>query len=259
MIWVIQLGILDTVVITDIAPPVTVHSEKGRHFEMVNRPYFGLSLCINGQITYSMNGQKYVSDKTSAILLPQGGSYSLYGDKDGVFPVINFKCENLDCHTITLFPLKNPDVCIKHYENIKKLFLFNENKLKVYSIFYDLIDSISKEQLAKQNILYPAMKYLEKNIADPQLSNTQLARQAGISEVYLRKQFLTHYNTTPKQYILDVRIEKAKQMLIDTPYKITAVSESCGFSSVYHFCREFKKRTGLTATEFAMQNRLYKI
>ena len=86
-----------------------------------------------------------------------------------------------------------------------------------------------------------------------------LAEKCGISEVYFRRLFTEQYKVTPKQYIIDLRINKAKQLLTDGIFKIGAISESCGFSNPYHFCRVFKEKTGLTPTEFMKQNKILKI
>ena len=73
---------------------------------MTNRQSYGLSLCISGQITYTMNGENYISDQNKAVLLPKGGTYSLHGDKEGFFPVVNFKCENFNCDEIVVVSLE---------------------------------------------------------------------------------------------------------------------------------------------------------
>lgn len=247
------------IIITDIKKPITVQSSKDRKFVMINRTSYGLSFCKSGQITYKMKGKDYVSDKSHAVLLPKGATYSLHGDKEGLFPVINFNCLNLNCDTIKLIPLKNPDACIKEYEKIKSMFLFSENRLKIFSAFYDLLDIVTNQQRTQQNPLSDAVKYIEENISDYSLSNIDIANHIGISEVYFRKKFHAEYNTTPKQFILNKRIEKAKQMLIDTQLKITDIAEQCGFSSLYHFCRAFKEKTGFTPTQFSKQNKVYKI
>ena len=259
MVSVIKMGILDNIVITDIETPIIVHSEKGREFQMTNRQSYGLSLCISGQITYTMNGENYISDQNKAVLLPKGGTYSLHGDKEGLFPVVNFKCENYNYNEILVLPLENPQACIKNFESLKGLFLHDANNLKIYHAFYELLDKVSSANSQKQNPLDPVIKYIADNIQNPELSNPYLARQIGISEVYLRKLFSAHYNITPKQYVLDIRIRKAKQMLRDTPFTVAAIAEECGFSSVYHFCRAFKQRTGLTPTQYAVNSRVFKI
>ena len=49
-------------------------------------------------------------------------------------------------------------------------------------------------------------------------------------------------------------IEKAKQLLIARSCNVEDVAEQCGFSSVYHFCRTFKTRTGMTPTQYSRAN-----
>lgn len=253
------MQLFENIIITGIEAPIIVHSKKGLKIKMTDRESYGLSFCIQGQITYTMNGKTYISDPNHVVFLPQNGNYSIYGNKEGFFPVINFKCENFNCDSIMVLPLQNSRSYIKDFEKIKNLFLFKENKLKIFSVFYELLNKISKEQLPQQNPLHSAIRYLENNISDPQLTNIELARQAKISEVYLRKLFLAHYNTTPKQYILDIRIQKAKQLLADSHFTVTSISEECGFSSLYHFCRAFKEKTGLTPTQYAKQNKTFQI
>ena len=81
---------LSNITITDIKEIFTVFSPKGRFVKIENRKCFGLSFCIDGQITYTHNGNKIISDKNYAVILPEGQTYTLYGDKTGSFPVINF-------------------------------------------------------------------------------------------------------------------------------------------------------------------------
>ena len=253
------MDILDNIIITAIETPVIVHSEKGRNFQMKDRSCYGLSLCTRGQITYTMNGKRYISNQDNAILLPQGGEYTLFGDEEGIFPVVNFKCENFNCNEIIVFPLESPQACIKNFETLKHLFLQEANNLKIYHTFYELLDNVSSADFKEQYPLHPIVKYIADNIQNPKLSNSCLARQLSISEVYFRKLFFAHYNITPKQYILDVRIRNAKQLLRDTPFTVAAIAEKCGFTSVYHFCRAFKQRTGQTPTQYAINKRVFKI
>ena len=246
-----KLNNLNNIIVTDIQRPLIVHSEKGHRFQMKDRQSYGLSFCISGQITYTMNGKKFISNQSNVVILPQGGTYTLFGDKEGLFPVINFKCENFDFDQIIVLPLENPQTCIKDFDTLKDLFLHNKNHYKIYSTFYELLDKVAAVNSQKQKPLEAVIKYIDANIQNPKLSNTNLARQLGISEVYLRKLFLAHYNISPKQYILDIRIRKAKQMLRDTPFPVAAIAEECGFSSVYHFCRAFKEKYGITPSNTA--------
>ncbi len=249
----------DEMVVTNIRQPTVVHTKKGTFFTMENRQSFGLSFCLGGQITYTMNGKKYISDPNHAILTPQGCGYYRVTDSEGSFPLINFFCSGLDLKEIAVIPLDDPQDYIQRFKTLQQLFLRNESRMKIFSAFYELLDLLGAPSERNSERLIFAVKYIEEHMQDPTLSNVELAKYLGISEIYLRKQFQTHYRVTPKQYILDARIRKAKQLLTDTPFTVTAIAEECGFSSVYHFCRAFRQRTGKTPTQYAQENRTYQI
>ena len=244
--------------VTDIKGLFTVLSPKGRKVTIKIRKSYGLSFCVEGQITYEMNGKQAVSDQYHAVILPKGQGYSLRGDKTGKFPVINFDCKEFLCDEVISLPIQNPDTYIKDFEKMKALSLFEENRAKMMSVFYNILHRLSTEG-SVHNAILPAVKYIEVNYQNPRLSNAELAEQCNISEVYFRKLFTEAYKTTPKQFVVDVRINKAKQLLSDGILNIAAVSEECGFSNQYHFCRLFKEKTGFTPTEYTKRNRIYKI
>lgn len=249
---------LNKITVTDIKELFTVSSPKGRNEVIKNRKSYGLSFCSAGIITYEINGKQIVSDKCHAVILPKGQSYSLYGNKSGIFPVINFDCKEFLCDEVISLPIKSADTYIKDFEKMKALSLFEENRAEIMSVFYSILHRLSLESSVR-NVIIPAIKYIESNYQNPKLSNAALAKKCNISEVYFRKIFTETYKTTPKQFIVDMRINKAKQLLSDGILNIGAVAEKCGFSNQYHFCRLFKEKTGLTPTEYMKQHRIYKI
>lgn len=249
---------LNKITVTDIKQLFTVSSPRGKKAEIRNRESYGLSFCEDGKITYTINGKRSVSDNKHAVILPKGQSYSLHGDKTGVFPVINFDCVDFLCDEVISLPIKYPDTYIKDFEKMKALSLFEGNRAKMMSIFYDMLDRLSTESLPR-NIIAPAVKLIERSYNNPKLSNTELAEVCHISEVYFRKVFYETYKTTPKQFIVNIRINKAKSLLSEGRLKINAVAEQCGFTNQYHFCRIFKEKTGITPSEYIDANKVYKI
>jgi len=127
------------------------------------------------------------------------------------------------------------------------------SRLKVMHIFYGILARLASEGTENAGILTPAVSYLDNHFCDPLLSNQILADVAGISESYLRRLFLDTYKTSPKQYILEMRAQKAKQLLSETRDSVSDIAPACGFASIHHFCRTFKEITGLTPTAYRNQ------
>ena len=189
------------------------------------------------------------------MLLPKNAAYKLFGDKEGLFPVINFDCADLNVDTVTVLPIKDFTKYIKDFNLLSNCFIHNNKKLKQFEIFYGILGNLDSEQV--NSPLDATISYIQEHLSDDTLSNNFLAQKMGISEVYLRKLFISHLGITPKQYILDLRIKTAQQLLISTSKSITEISEKCGFTSVYHFCRIFKLKTSFTPTEYISKNRTY--
>lgn len=250
---------LKKITVINIDDAITVFSPKGRNVKMESRYCYGLTFCQKGQITYTHKGKEYISDPEHVILIPQGETYTLYGNKEGNFPVIDFFCSEFVCDTFKVYRINELEPYLKDFEKIKSLFLFDRNKPLIYSIFYRMIDRLMREQQPKSNILYPAIKFLENNISNPELSNYILAKQANISEIYFRKLFFEKYGITPKQYILDIRMQKARKLLTESEFSVSAIADECGFSGVYSFSRAFKEKNGVSPTEFSKQNKILKL
>ncbi len=249
---------LNNIVVTEINNVLTVHQIKGKKHINHNRKWYGISFALSGQITYEHKGKKFVSDKSCAIILPKGETYTLYREKEGLFPLINFQCMNFPCDTFIRIPLENTSYLKACFDEMQNFFLSGRSKAKLMSKFYDIIDYLSKQSNTDFKALSKAIAYIEENY-HTDITNSTLANKCLISEEYFRKLFKKKYGISPKQYIVNMRISKAKQMLTEGIYKINAISEKCGFSNPYHFCRFFKQKVGMTPSEYMNKNRMYKI
>lgn len=243
---------LENIIVTEISGLLTVYSEKGRYDRMNNRRSYGLSLCTDGQITYIQNEKEYVSNHGCAVILPKGGTYGIRRDKTGYFPMINFDCLDFLCDTITVIPIQNANQLIADYEKIKKLFYFNGSRAQIFSIFYGMLHELCSDDIPHE--LRGAVRLIRGDCCDPSLTNARLAAECNISEVYFRKLFTKHFGRSPKQFMIDLRIQKAKQLLSEGVISVSAISERSGFSNPYHFCRLFKQRTGITPSEYRKAN-----
>lgn len=250
---------LQDIIITDIDSIQTISRTKGQNSHIVDRKWYGLSFCLEGQLTYCHNGHDFVSAPGYAVILPKGKTYNSCADRSGQFPLINFQCIGLSLDTITVIPLQSDDPYISNFESMKRLFPLPHSKLRVMELFYGILGQLSMDLDSNAGSISPVIQYLEEHISDPKLSNSVLAELLGFSEVHFRKQFAQLYGMPPHQYIVELRIRKAKQLLTDGILSISAIAEQCGFSSVYHFSRAFKNRVGISPSEYTRINRLHKL
>jgi AraC-like DNA-binding protein len=93
--------------------------------------------------------------------------------------------------------------------------------------------------------------YIESNLVRNDLDIEEIARRMGCSRRYVFRAFqLT--DTTPSQYIWDLRLERTKERLTAGSFNGGSISEiafSCGFSSAAHFSRAFRKRYGMSPSD----------
>lgn len=249
----------EKIFLNDCPKVVTVYSEKGKNEIMNNRRTYGFSFCESGKITYFHKGKQIVSEPGKVIFHPKGSTYRIERNKTGIFYVISFNCENDPGDEFEVKSIEHNEQLIKTLKKMKEMQLFKGNDYGAMSIFYNILSLITEKKQEISGALKPAMAFLEKNYADSSLTNAVLAEKCNISEVYFRRLFLQSFGKTPRQYIIDVRISKAKQLLADGIYKVNAVAEQSGFSNSYHFCRVFKEKVGITPTEYMEKNRIYKI
>lgn len=242
---------LNEMIITAIEDVFTVDSHVGRRFEMHDRKSYGITLSYSGKIIYHKDGEMTVSDREHIVLLPKGQDYLLTGEETGLFPVINVQC--VPEFTLTKpvsFRLSHPEQCLKRYEQLREIFLIGKERARCFSVLYDILSSVAYENKGGNRISAGAVAYIEKNYTDPTLDNDRIADELGISEVYLRRVFKESLSVTPKQYILELRYRKAKQLLSEGILTIHEIAEECGFSGAYHFSRAFRQSEGMSPTEY---------
>lgn len=242
--------------VIDIRDVITVDSPKGHHVDIKCRNTYGISFCYSGQITYYHNGKTVISDRNHMVLLPQGQDYYLHCDKAGLFPVINIRCTPDFCVTDHVsIPIRNPEKYLKNFERLKEHFILSNNHPKCMSILYDILSDLAADSTSCNPIVTEAVRFIDQNYTDPTLTIATIAENCSISEVYFRRLFKEVFQIPPKQYLQDLRLRKAKQLLSEGSLPIGQVAECCGFSSVYHFSRSFHKEVGISPSEYSSKER----
>jgi len=92
------------------------------------------------------------------------------------------------------------------------------------------------------------LRYIRSNYQDITLS--QLADHFHYNRTYISRFIHQHYGKTFIEIINELKIEHAREYLLKTSLRITDISGLVGFESYDHFCRTFKKYTGVTPGKY---------
>jgi transcriptional regulator GlxA family with amidase domain len=96
---------------------------------------------------------------------------------------------------------------------------------------------VSHESLIK------VAQLMEENIEKP-LSLDQIASATGLSRRQIERLFKRHLNCVPKRYYLQMRLRRARELLLQTSMPIIDITTACGFQSPPHFSRCYRAQFG---------------
>src|SRR5215475_5635651 len=85
---------------------------------------------------------------------------------------------------------------------------------------------------------------------EDELSLSELAQSAGLSTAHFSEMFRKSTGETPHQFVLRLRVERAKEMLRSAESRVLDVAIACGFKTQQHFARVFRQLCGSTPTEY---------
>ena len=78
------------------------------------------------------------------------------------------------------------------------------------------------------------------------LNAQELARSLNVSYSSFRHIFQEHTGSSPHQYLLELRLMRARNLLTHTPQTIKEIAQKAGFEDEHYFCRFFKMKAGMT-------------
>ncbi len=251
-------------IVTDISLAMYVlpNSKKVIHN---NRAFHGfvLNQATTEKIIHFSDGTTMHSGPYELHYLPKDSSYRVERIVSGGCWAINFDLlEKTDG--------KPFNIKFRNHESILKIFkdatsAWEEKKdisnAIVRKCIYDIIIKISKElernymPCAKETLIKPAIDVINRDFTKNDLSVKALADLCGISEAYFRRIFTDKYSVSPKDYIINLRIEHAKHLLVSGQFTVSETAHMCGYFEPCHFSREFKKHFGVSPNEYAKASR----
>ncbi|MDG0791304.1 AraC family transcriptional regulator [Cohnella ginsengisoli] len=100
-----------------------------------------------------------------------------------------------------------------------------------------------------KDVIHTLALYLESNYKR-KITLRDLSAISNFQSTYLIKRFKEETGYTPIEYLLELRMEAAKTYLSFTSMPIQTVAAESGFSNIHHFSGEFKRKTGLSPSDW---------
>ncbi len=95
-----------------------------------------------------------------------------------------------------------------------------------------------------------ARRYIEDNYRNKALSLREVAEHLGVSYGYLSTAFARTYGENFKSYLVALRIERARELLMERKYKIYEIADMTGYGSSRYFTDAFKRRYGISPVDY---------
>lgn len=97
-------------------------------------------------------------------------------------------------------------------------------------------------------------QYMAEHFAEP-VTNRDLAALAGYHEYYLNRIFRAHMGVSLHEYLLQLRLQQARSLLLDPAIPLETVAERCGFGSYPHFSGYFRQMCGCSPGKYRQLHR----
>lgn len=110
--------------------------------------------------------------------------------------------------------------------------------------------SAAKLKVTETDVIVKAKRYIVEHCEDAALSLAEVAGYVGLNEKYFTNRFTKETGETFSSYVTALRMQKAKDLLKTTTFKVYEIAEMVGYGSVEHFNRVFKKLNGVTPAQY---------
>lgn len=237
------------------------YSTKPVATERSRKTALGLMLVVEGQATLTFGTKAITLHAGDGVFVPLNMMYKYSRTKPGKVFILNFSVYDASLFTdFITFHISEANHIVPYLDSFKNLFFSNSKSKRpaLLSIFYSILQSVLRSgEAAEHPALKKAIGYVKDNLGNPLLNATEIACAAGYSEGHLRRLFKEIYKVSPMQYLNELRIDTAKNLLLSTGLSVKEISEQCGFNSPFYFSTIFKAKLGRSPSRYRDENNIF--
>lgn len=235
------------------------HNTESNVFKRHSHNCYEIVYFLKGEGRTEIGNQSYEITPNSFVLIPPDTEHveCITGYGEILFIGFDFVCEFFDLKQGVYFT-GGKNICLdffkifEEYKNQSFGFLAAANSLLELIIINLMRDTLDVGKKCKN--LDHIKNYIEQH-TDQKINFKELAAVSGYSEDYFRHIFKQRFGVSPQKYMINVRLEKACNMLLETELTCTEIAYECGFSNSAQFSAMFKERYKFAPKDFK-NNRL---
>lgn len=219
-----------------------------------------LTFVHDGQISYTIDGKSFTVSKGQAMYCPEGKSrFRLKNTDTAIYTSINFKCLPepsllLPYHITEADSFDLNFYCTKIVELFGKGGKYDKAKCDSFMslVAYNLLETTDKPN--ENRYIADIKKYISANW-NSKLSLEAIASAVHLSSSYCSALFKANVGSSIIDYIIELRISKACDMLKYSDLLVSEIAESSGFCDIFYFSRMFKKHMGISPAGYRIKER----
>jgi AraC family transcriptional regulator, arabinose operon regulatory protein len=164
-----------------------------------------------------------------------------------------------------IFHVNSGEECKRIFDKIiRELQLKRRNFFSLSNVYFEELILLLSRQITEgafesyksNELIEQAIEYFHKEYRN-ELSIQEYAHRCNISCCWFIRSFKKHTGTTPGQYLSDIRINKAKELLKNGTFNISETAEFVGYDNPLYFSRIFKKNVGMSPSEYLKRQQSY--
>ena len=221
----------------------------------------GLLYVISGKCEYSFeNGDVFTVKTGDVFYLAMGAQYEMCVSSERYdFMAINFlvdtselflsedfgrlaECEKQFCRAVNAWSQKGMGYMTETLMDLCGIYL---QVLKNSQLGY--VRSESRKKIDS------ACEYMREHCTDSELSIIGVSRRSGLSDAHFRRLFVKYMGISPQKYLINLKIDRAKELLALEWLTVSEIAEQSGFSDFAYFSRLFKNYTGTSPLGYRRQ------
>ena len=218
--------------------------------------FFILFHILEGELLFEYRGQNFTARSGDIVLLDCHVRNHYWTEKRVKFQYFHFSgnisqefCDMLYEQHGALFSGASDASLLCNYL-MKELSGGRPNDHKLSSMIYNLLSTLaSHEARISSPPIADAQQYILNHFHEP-LNVEDIARHAALSKFHFSRLFREETGFSPHEYLFNVRMHHARELLSNTGETVDSIAAQCGFSNTSNFIRAFKKDVEVTPAMF---------